>query len=266
MPFPSLRTITRPTEAWREIRKRLDMFRSRMSARGAFRRLSRMDIDPRSHWYSPEFVATNGGFHPANVAGPRTIFDLEPWDGTRRDMIVLLLRTVIERGVQGDLAELGVYRGITARLIHHYIPERRLHLFDTFSGFTERGAADELAATGSKVSDRHFADTSIEAVRRLVAARNDNVVLIPGFFPESVPASLSERKFAFVHLDADLYEPILAGLRYFYPRMDRGGIILVHDYNAWAGARRAVDAFAKETGILPIPMPDKSGSAVIQHD
>ena len=49
----------------------------------------------------------------------------------------------------------------------------------------------------------------------------------------------------------------------FYPLLSRGGIIVAHDYNAWIGSRKAVDEFCAETGIIPIPMPDKSGSCVI---
>jgi O-methyltransferase len=66
-----------------------------------------------------------------------------------------------------------------------------------------------------------------------------------------------------VHLDADLYEPILEGLKFFYPRMPKHGMILVHDYNAWIGARKAVDDFFSDKPELVIPMPDKSGSALI---
>jgi O-methyltransferase len=57
----------------------------------------------------------------------------------------------------------------------------------------------------------------------------------------------------------------MAGLQYFYPRMERGGFILVHDFNAWLGARGAVMEFFSGKPELPIPMPDKSGSALIQR-
>jgi O-methyltransferase len=69
--------------------------------------------------------------------------------------------------------------------------------------------------------------------------------------------------FAFVHLDADLYDPIMAGLQFFYPRVAKGGIIVVHDYNSWPGARRAVDVYFQDKPEVPVPMPDKSGSVVI---
>ena len=56
---------------------------------------------------------------------------------------------------------------------------------------------------------------------------------------------------------------IREGLRFFYPRMSPRGSLLIHDYNAWPGARRAVDEFFADKGELPVPMPDKSGSALV---
>ena len=217
-----------------------------------------MDIHPNSRWPAACRNDT-GGFSPRGES--RRIHNLEPWDNTRRDMLVLLLRTVITQGVPGALAELGVYRGLTARLIHHYAPERPLHLFDTFEGFTARSSAAELRSAGSSPSQ--YADTSLGAVVRFVAQQNGNVHFHKGYFPDSIPAPLRSEEFAFVHLDADLYEPITEGLKFFYPRVPARGIIAVHDYNAWPGARRAVDEFFRDKPELPLPMPDKSGSAVI---
>jgi O-methyltransferase len=78
-----------------------------------------------------------------------------------------------------------------------------------------------------------------------------------------VTEALKSRQFAFVHLDADLYEPTLAGLRFFYPRVAPGGFLIVHDYNAWAGARKAVMDFMQDKVETVVPLPDKSGSALV---
>lgn len=219
-----------------------------------------MDIHPKAHWPTP-IVGITGGFFPGDDREPRRIYNLDAHDNTRRDMLVLLLRTLLVQEVPGALAELGVYKGLTARLIHHYAPERTLHLFDTFEGFTERSAVAELGDLGH--TTRLFSDTSLEQVRRFIGGSNVTVRFHPGFFPDSIPASLNSETFAFVHLDADLYDPTLNGLRFFYSRMPRHGILVIHDYNAWPGARRAVDEFFADKPELPIPMPDKSGSAVI---
>ncbi len=231
--------------------------------KSAFFLQGQMDIHPRSMWYKPDFVARTGGFYPPNDTQRRLIADLEPWDCVRRDMLVLLLRSLVVRGVDGDLVELGVYRGWTARLLHAYLPERTLHLFDTFAGFASEDVAAERATTGHVANAGDFGDTSESSVRSLVGGDESRVRTYPGMFPQTFPPALGERRFAFVHLDADLYEPILAGLQTFYPLVTPGGFIVVHDYNAWPGSRAAVDEFFASRPEVPVPMPDKSGSVVI---
>ncbi|MFA6102246.1 MAG: TylF/MycF/NovP-related O-methyltransferase [Victivallaceae bacterium] len=222
-----------------------------------------MDINPKSRWHNDAFSVSTGGYYPKNDPTNRQICNLEPWDNTRRDMLVLLLRTIAEKNIVGDIAEIGVYKGSTAKLIHHYMPERKLHLFDTFEGFTDRSVVAEKENTDYSIFESHFSDTSLERVKACISQKNSNVLYYKGYFPESIPEDLHQLKFAFVHLDADLYEPTLEGLKFFYPRMNTRGLIVVHDYNAWPGARKAVDDFFSDKNELPLPMPDKSGSVLI---
>ena len=121
----------------------------------------------------------------------------------------------------------------------------------------------EAEATGAGAAAGQFGDTSVETVRRRVAPRNGNVRFHPGLFPASCGAAVRAERFALVHLDADLYRPTLAGLETFYPLVAPGGFIVVHDYNAWQGARHATDEFLSARPEVAVPMPDKSGSAVI---
>ncbi len=222
-----------------------------------------MDINPKSRWHNPEFVELTGGYFQKGDQARRQICNLEPWDNTRRDILILLLRTIVESDIEGDIAELGVYRGLTAKLIHYYMPERRLHLFDTFAGFTDRSVIAEQQNTRLSILASHFADTTLDNVKRQIAPKNTNVFFYQGYFPESIPEDFAALRFALVHLDADLYEPTVEGLKFFYPRMSEAGMIVVHDYNAWPGARKAVDEFFSDKKELPIPLPDKSGSALI---
>ena len=222
-----------------------------------------MDIHPRSLWHNPDFVRRTGGFYPVENQADRTIEPCAPWDPVRRDMLVLLMRDIEARGVEGSLAELGVYKGETARLLHHYLPDRRLHLFDTFSGFDECDAESEKGTTGAEVSSGQFGDTSVEDVRRHIAPRNGNVVFHPGVFPDSCEPAIREERFALVHLDADLHRPTRLGLEIFFPIVAAGGYVVVHDYNAWPGARQATEEYLADKTEVAVPMPDKSGSAVI---
>ena len=222
-----------------------------------------MDISPKSRWYNNEFEQETGGFFPKNDRDNRQICNLEPWDCTRRDMLILLLRTIVEQNISGDMAEIGVYKGNTAKLIHHYLPEKKLHLFDTFAGFTERSIIAEKENTNFITKGHKFSDTSLEGVQQYVAQKNANIHYYKGYFPDTIPPGFDSLRFSFVHLDADLFEPTMEGLKYFYSRMNTKGLLVIHDYNAWKGARKAVDVFFADKTEMPIPMPDKSGSAMI---
>ncbi len=223
-----------------------------------------MDINPISFWYKKNLVDINGGFNPLNSKSTekRKLINLEPWDNVRRDMFYLLLKNIEDNNIPGCFAELGVYQGSTAKLIHHYSPYRELYLFDTFDGFTEKGIKFENEKTGNIYLSKQFSDTSQAAVINYLKPQNNNIRICPGFFPESLEEDHFSLSFAFVHIDADLYQPIYDGLEFFYPLLNNGGIILVHDYHAWPGAFKAVNDFSKKYKLSFVPMPDKSGSVV----
>jgi O-methyltransferase len=160
--------------------------------------------------------------------------------------------------VAGALAEVGVWRGETSAFLHRLAPERRLYLFDTFQGFD----AQDLPAGAADV---RFRDTSAEAVRRRVGA-SANVVLVPGHVPGTLERA-SEERFAMVLLDLDLYEPTRASLEFFYPRLEPGAYLVMHDYNnsesEWA-CKRAFDAFLEGRPERIVELGDVWGSALIR--
>lgn len=171
----------------------------------------------------------------------------------------LALQRVLDEEIPGALAEVGVWRGETSAFLHRLAPERRLYLFDTFAGFPERDLPEGR-------HDPRFRDTSVEAVRRRVGP-SPNVVLTPGYVPEVLGTVVDER-FAFVLLDLDLFDPTLASLEFFYPRLCPGGYLIVHDYNNeesnWA-CKRALDGFLVGKAERLVELGDVWGSAVIRR-
>ena len=219
-----------------------------------------MDIDPASKWFPAQFQQKFGGFHPPD--SPRTLSHCFLGDRVRSDLLTLLLREITVNHVPGAMAELGVHRGVSAHLLHHYCPERRLYLFDTFSGFSAADFAEESMKVEYN-QKQQFTDTDVATVLRTIAPLNDQIVMVAGWFPASVTPAVEKESFAFVHLDADLEAPTVAGLDFFWSRLSAGGFIVVHDYNSWPGARLAVDRFRAQTRVAAVPMPDKSGSIVL---
>ncbi len=182
-------------------------------------------------------------------------------DYIRLSTLELISAEINEAGIAGAVAELGVYKGKFARYINQYFPGRKLYLFDTFAGFDLKDVKTELDKTFSGGA-QDFSDTSVEAVLKRMPYP-DLCVVRKGFFPET--AEGLDEQFALVSLDADLYDPIYAGLKYFYPRLNRGGYIMIHDYNNdhYKGAREAVRKFCSELKISFTPIPDSGGTAII---
>ncbi len=161
--------------------------------------------------------------------------------------------------VPGAFAEVGVYKGETAKIIHEMDTSRSLHLFDTFEGFDKQDLETETVDAKNFVD---FSDTNVQLVTRLISG-NANIFFHKGYFPDTA-LDLHVEKYAFVHLDADLYKPTLAALHYFYPRLAEGGVIMIHDYNhTWDGVRKALVEFQSAIPENMTELPDWQGSVLI---
>jgi O-methyltransferase len=194
---------------------------------------------------------------------PRVLLKLERnyADKVRFFNFWLQVERLKKEQVPGAFAELGVYKGESARILHYMDPNRRFHLFDTFEGFKGEDLKLE-SGEAATYKTSNFADTSPEKVLAEIGG-NQNIILHPGSFPSSAVKVIHE-KFALVNIDADLYNPTKAGLEFFYPRVSPGGVILVHDYNnKWEGVMKAVDDFCKTIPESMVIIPDRETTVMI---
>lgn len=182
-------------------------------------------------------------------------------DKIRFYSIWLQLKRIKEKEIQGELAELGVYKGQTASLIHHMLPERPLHLFDSFSGLPKQVIREDCDGTVRPQTVK-FENTSPEEVLKYIKG-NGNIKIYEGIFPATT-SGLEATKFAFVHIDADLYQSTIDALNFFYPRMVKSGVIIIHDYHHnWEGVKKAVDEFEKDIPEFFAPVADMYGSVIL---
>ncbi len=142
--------------------------------------------------------------------------------------------------LDGDIAEVGVYKGRTAKLLALTCEKsnKNVHLFDTFAGMPEvNPAKDNCYQKGD------FSDTSLAEVQAFLSDCK-NITIYPGFFPATAEP-IKDKVFSFVHVDVDIYQSVLDCCRFFYPRLVSKGMMVFDDpgFADCAGAKIAVDEF-----------------------
>lgn len=194
--------------------------------------------DPERPWEDdPGFLAHYQAVLPHTLVGRQRLY-----------MLYQLGRQTA--GLEGNLAECGVYQGGTALLLARLKPaHKRLYLFDTFDGMPDTDAQRDFHRAGD------FSDTSLARIQGLLGGL-PNVAFRPGFFP-ATSLGLEQETFSLVHCDMDIYQSVLDCCRFFYPRLVRGGVMLFDDYGAPScpGAKAAVREFCAGQGAFDIYLP-----------
>jgi O-methyltransferase len=159
-----------------------------------------------------------------------------------------------QAGLPGDMAEVGVFEGASAKLISIASSNTPLHLFDTFSGLPQPGTHEKAHLRSGLYA------AGLPSVQAFLADRT-NIQFHPGLFPASAQ-DCAERQYSFVHLDVDLESSTAACLAYFYPRLPPGGIILTHDYSYLNGVRAAFTTFLADKPERLIELPSSQALLV----
>jgi len=161
--------------------------------------------------------------------------------------------------IPGDFLEAGVYRGGTARLLRRVLNtsdhKRTLHLFDTFGGMPGTNRTLDIHR------EKDFFDTNVEAVSAVIGTE-EWILYHKGFIPDTFKG-LETARFAFAHIDVDIYQSVLDCCGFIYSRVVPGGILVFDDYGlpSCPGARAAVDAFFQDKPEIPFVL--HSGQAIV---
>ena len=240
------------------------------NVRNIFPELFRIIDDRR--FYVRSIISTYGNAKDdidENVITLRDGFDSRIYsdDYFRYRTFELVADEVIRSEIEGECAEVGVYRGYFSRLINRKLCKRKLYLFDSFEGFINDEIEKEISNCNSpKEFKDAFTDTSVELVINSMPYP-EMCIIKKGFFPDTA-VGLENVKFAFVSVDVDLEDSILECLRFFFPRMVKGGYIFVHDYNNrfFYGVKEAIKKYEKEIeeNLHKVPIADQGGTIIIQ--
>ncbi len=156
---------------------------------------------------------------------------------SKEESVVLYYALKKTREIDLPIAEVGVYEGGSASFMRKFT-DKELYLFDTFGVYVAVYEGKKYVRTSE---DKMTFGMNVFSLKEpFKEIENSNIFV--GLFPET--AKGIEQKFSFVHLDCDLYQSISDGLNFFYPRLETGGIILIHDIYL-SGVRKALYDFGK---------------------
>jgi len=222
-----------------------------------------------------------GFFPPSYAEEDRQVFiEVTRCTMTDRERIIGLIRAVryvVQQDIDGAIVECGVWKGgsmmAAARtLLNLGVADRDLYLFDTFQGMTAPTGRDTSPEFGSaqaiwtrkRSRDEDWVSSPLDEVKRNMASVGypaERTRYIVGPVEQTVPEDAPAR-IALLRLDTDWYESTLHEMIHLYPRLTRGGVLILDDYFTWSGSGQAVDEYLEKEGIRLFLAPLSRGAAI----
>jgi hypothetical protein len=161
----------------------------------------------------------------------------------------------------GDIVECGVFKGnslsrwIKFRALFGNAYSKKIIAFDTYGEFPEACFEGDKKKRDSFIREAGNQSISEEELNEILTSLNlnENIELVKGDLIETAEAYVNANlhlKISLLHIDVDLYEPTRKVLEVFYPHVVNGGIIILDDYGAFAGANKAIDEFFEGRKII----------------
>ncbi len=200
-----------------------------------------------------------------------------------------IARECITQNIPGDFVECGVAGGAQVAVMAYACQtlneiHRRIHLFDSFEGIPLAGPNDDQqpGLSGDIKHSVHVQDLnellvssnsvypqlgqgsvcSMETVKQHInmwALQNFRFVFHKGWFQHVLPkVSETLGAISLLRLDGDLYESTKVCLEYLYPKVSKGGYVIIDDY-ALTGCRKAVHEYLDKYSLKPTIIPIEGG-------
>ncbi|HEY5627302.1 MAG TPA: TylF/MycF/NovP-related O-methyltransferase [Nitrospira sp.] len=182
------------------------------------------------------------------------------------------VRYIEVAGIEGAIVECGVWRGgsmmaVARTLMNRGTTNRDLYLFDTFEGMSEPGIHD-VATTGETAKelldcssrtqeDMVWCYAPLEQVKQAMSLTEypaARIQFVQGRVEDTLRKVFPDN-IALLRLDTDWYESTRHELEQLFPRLSRGGVLILDDYGHWQGARRAVDEYLHDHQIKMLLHP-----------
>jgi O-methyltransferase len=208
--------------------------------------------------------------------------DVEEFTMTSHDNILSLINAVkyiSENNIPGEIVECGVWKGgsmmaIAKSLLYFGQANRSLYLYDSFDEFSSPEAIDisfegkhgsevlkDLAQDGNtwKASEM----SSVKKNMLQTGYPENLLFFVKGKVEETIPGTTPE-KIALLRLDTDWYASTRHELEWLYPKLSKGGILIIDDYGYWQGCKKAADEYFKKENINS-PLVEIDASARLMY-
>ena len=165
--------------------------------------------------------------------------------------------------IPGEIIECGVFKGCSlirfAMLRNIFNISKKIIGFDVFGEFPRAESEADRVRLKEFVQDAGSESISVEQLLEVLKNKNiENVELVPGDICETVPKYVEdypELSISLLHLDADLYEPTAVALKCLWPRIVKGGVLILDNYNDVEGETKAVDEYFKDKNLKICKFP-----------
>jgi hypothetical protein len=193
----------------------------------------------------------------------------KPYTMTSAERLYSVYKSIeyIEKAnIEGAIVECGVWRGGSTMcallaLKEHKNFNREVFLYDTYEGMSEptdkdkdilgEAAAKQLANRTKNEEDVLWAYATLDRVKENIEKTgypSQKIKYVKGKVEDTIPATIPD-KIALLRLDTDWYESTWHEMVHLFPKLVKGGVIIIDDYGHWAGAREAVDTYLKQYSI-----------------
>ena len=164
--------------------------------------------------------------------------DQRGFEYNRLLLIYLLVKATED--IKGAIIELGAYRGGTGYMMAS-ITNKQVYLLDTFEGLPVPTGNDKVYQAGKLKAE-------VQEVYRL--CNLSNILVMKGLFADVFKVFKKDVNFSFIHLDADLYQSTKEGIEWAYPKLSKGGVVVIDDYyDTGGGAKKAIDEYFKDKDV-----------------
>ena len=173
----------------------------------------------------------------------------------RLDNLQYCIETVLDKDIEGDFIEAGVWRGGTcifmkAILRAYNINNRKIFVADSFQGLPKPDRSKYPLDENDRFHIHKYLSVKREDVVNNFSLYNlldDQVIILDGWFNETLP-NAPIKELAILRIDADMYGSTMEVLQHLYPKLTKGGFCIIDDY-ALPGCQKAVNDYRRDNSI-----------------